>query len=126
MARFKEQLNNAYKDTRTDNSTLTDLSKKLHKTQRDFYILIFTLFCAIITYLLHLLVLKMENYRMKYISLKEMYTNLEKKCLELSDKVNVLETNGNKINQPTEDVLPEYSVEDKNNLTKRNNTTKKD
>ncbi|ORX46609.1 hypothetical protein BCR36DRAFT_413916 [Piromyces finnis] len=125
MSYLKEQVGKAYTDNRTDNATLSDFSKRLHKSQRDFYILIFTLFCAIITYLLHLLVLKMENYRIKYLELKEMYNVMEKKCLALSDEVGDLKTN--RIgSQMTTETLPEYSEVDKNNLTKRNNTSKKD
>ncbi|KAG4101932.1 hypothetical protein H8356DRAFT_1652988 [Neocallimastix lanati (nom. inval.)] len=125
MNYLKEQVGRAYKNERADSTTLQDFSKRLHKAQRDFYILIFTLFCAVITYLLHLLVLKMENYRVKYLELKEMYNMMEKKSLELADQLSDLKS-GKVNNKPTEEPLPEYSVEDKNNLTKRNNTTKKD
>jgi hypothetical protein len=125
MRDLSNQIGRNYDKNRVDNATISDLSKRLHKAQRDFYILIFTLFCAVITYLLHLLVLKMENYRLKYLELKEMYNVMEKKCLALSDEVGDLKTN--RIgSQMTVETLPEYSEVDKNNVTKRNNTGKKD
>lgn len=126
MNYLKFQVNKAYEDTRTDNSTLSDFSKRLHKAQRDFYILAFTLFCAFITYLLHLLVLKMEHYRTECVVTKELCTALENRNRVLTENVNHLEIELGKKEikkeKPKEEILPEY--DDSNGLTQRKNLTK--
>ncbi|KAJ3093101.1 hypothetical protein HK102_009534 [Quaeritorhiza haematococci] len=53
-----------------DHDTLTDLFSRRFRSQRDFYILGFTLYTALVLYCLHLMVLRMGRYRKERDALK--------------------------------------------------------
>ena len=62
----------------TSQEVIAETTKRLHKTQRDFYILIFTLFTGIVLYLLHLVVLRSGRYRKERNALRETVSRLER------------------------------------------------
>lgn len=72
-----EQVDRVYKFP-TSQEVIAETTKKLHKIQRDFYILIFTLFCGLVLYFLHLVVLRSGRYRKERNALRETVTRLEK------------------------------------------------
>ena len=72
-----EQVERVYKFP-TSQDIIAETTKRLHKTQRDFYILAFTLFCGLVVYLLHLVVLRSGRYRKERNALRETVTRLER------------------------------------------------
>jgi hypothetical protein len=62
----------------TSQEVIAETTKRLHKLQRDFYILIFTLFTGVVLYLLHLVVLRCGRYRKERNVLRESVARLER------------------------------------------------
>lgn len=81
-----EQVDRVYKFP-TSQEVIAETTKKLHKTQRDFYILIFTLFCGLILYFLHLVVLRSGRYRKERNALRETVARLEKENKTMSNYI---------------------------------------
>jgi len=74
---LNEQVDRVYKFP-TSQEIIAETTKRLHKTQRDFYILAFTLYCGIVVYLLHLVVLRSGRYRKERNVLRETVARLER------------------------------------------------
>lgn len=74
---LNEQVDRVYKFP-TSQEVIAETTKRLHKTQRDFYILAFTIYCGIVVYLLHLVVLRSGRYRKERNALRETVARLEK------------------------------------------------
>ncbi|KAG4090531.1 hypothetical protein H8356DRAFT_1713101 [Neocallimastix lanati (nom. inval.)] len=81
-----EQVDRAYKSS-TSQDVIAEATKRLHKTQRDFYILAFTLYCGIVVYLLHLVVLRSGRYRKERNGLRETVARLEKENKTMSNYI---------------------------------------
>ncbi|ORX47313.1 hypothetical protein BCR36DRAFT_584827 [Piromyces finnis] len=84
---LNEQVDRVYKFP-TSQEVITQTTKSLHKTQRDFYILIFTLYSGIVLYLLHLVVLRSGRYRKERNGLRETVARLEKENKTMNNYIN--------------------------------------
>jgi len=84
---LNEQVDRVYKFP-TSQEIIADTTKRLHKTQRDFYILSFTLYCGLVVYLLHLVVLRSGRYRKERNALRETVARLEKENKTMANYIN--------------------------------------
>lgn len=96
----------------TSQEIIADTTKRLHKTQRDFYILIFTLFCAVVDYFLHLVVLRSGRYRKERNALRESVARLEKENKTMNAYINKI-TGEDYKPVPVEENVKEKSKTDK-------------
>jgi hypothetical protein len=83
---LNEQVDRVYKSP-TSQEIIADTTKRLHKTQRDFYILAFTIYCGVVVYLLHLVVLRSGRYRKERNALRETVARLEKENKTMSNYI---------------------------------------